>query len=77
MLGQLGQVVSGDVRGVWKLGVLLLAQDRSGRVLGDVRHQAVQLGEGLVASVAVVVVLPLELAERPAAALVRSVEGVR
>lgn len=55
---------------------LLLGQYRSSRVLRYVGDQSVELGEGLITGVAVVVVLSLELAERSAAALVRAVERV-
>lgn len=57
--------------------VLLLAEDGASRVLRYVSDQTVQLGERLIARVAVVMILALQLAERSAAALLRSVEGVR
>lgn len=57
--------------------VLLLTEDSTGGMLRDVSYQSVQLGESLVAGVAVVVVLTLELAERSAATQLRSVQGVK
>lgn len=57
--------------------MLLLTEDGAGRVFRYVRDQTVKLGEGLVARVAMVMILALQFAERSAAALLRSVEGVR
>lgn len=78
LLGQLRQVlVLQLIRHLVRQIVLLLAEDRSRRMLRYVRYQPVQLGERLVARVAVVVVLPFQLAERSAAALLRTVQRVR
>lgn len=57
--------------------VLLLTENGTGRVFRYMGHQSVQLGERLIARVAMVMIFTLQLAERPAAALFRPVEGVR
>lgn len=57
--------------------VLLLAENRAGRMLRYVRDQTIQLGEGLIARVAVVMILAFQLAERSTAALFRSIKSVR
>lgn len=57
--------------------VLLLTEDSARRVLRYVGHQSVQLRERLIARVTVIVVLALQLAEGPAAALLGPVQGVR
>lgn len=68
---------------VWQLigrrtnHVVLLAEYGTGRVLRYVRDQAVQLGEGLIARIAMIMILAFQFAEWPAATLLRSVEGVR
>lgn len=57
--------------------MLLLAENRAGRVLRYMRDQAIQLGEGLIARVAVIMILAFQLAERSAAALLWPIESVR
>lgn len=57
--------------------VLLLTEDGAGRVLRYMRDQAIQLGERLIARVAVIMILAFQFAERPATALLRSVKSMR
>lgn len=57
--------------------VLLLAENGASRMLRYMRDQAIQFGESLITRVAVIMILAFQLAERPAAALLRSVQGVR
>lgn len=70
-------------RGGWLVQSLLmiiivflkLTVEGSCRMFSDMRYQFVHFGEGLVAGVAVVMVLPLEFAEGSAAAQFRAIEG--
>jgi len=57
--------------------VLLLAEDSAGRVFRYVRYQPIQFRECLITRVTVIVILALQLAERPAAALLGPVESMR
>lgn len=85
LLRQLGQVVVLQlIRGLAAAAttgrrqlVLLLAEDGTCRMFRYVGHQSIQLGESLIAGVTMVMVFTFQLAERPAATLLRSVEGVR
>lgn len=82
LLRQLGQVVVLQlIRGLaattGRQLVLLLAEDGTCRMFRYVGHQSIQLGESLIAGVTMVMVFTFQLAERPAATLLRSVQGVR
>lgn len=78
LLRQLGQVVVLQLIGGLTAAqlVLLLAEDGTCRMFRYVGHQSIQFGECLIAGVTMVMVFTFQLAERPATALLRSVEGV-
>lgn len=78
LLRQLGQVVVLQlIRGLTTAQlVLLLTEDGTCRMFRYVGHQSIQFGESLIAGVTMVMVFTFQLAERPATALLRSVQGV-